>query len=100
MALPEGAVWWHTPLGGARSRTEAAILKGLGTRPGLPDIMVLFRARLIAIELKAPGGRLSAAQADMHRRLPLAGAVVFTAYSLDELADFLGEIVPLRARVA
>ena len=39
--LPAGAVWWHTPSGGYRRRTEAAIFTGLGVKAGIPDLLVL-----------------------------------------------------------
>ena len=50
--------------------------------------------------MKAPGGRLTEKQRVMHVRLRLAGAVVTTVTSLDELEGFLGQLVPLRGRVA
>ncbi len=56
--LLESAVWFHCPNGGARNRTEAAILSGLGVKPGIPDLLILYRGQLIGIELKAQTGRL------------------------------------------
>ncbi len=100
LALPDDATWFHPANGGARRRKEAAILSGLGVKAGIPDLIVVHRGRLIAVELKAPGGRLTPAQKAMHRRLALAGAVVTTVTSLDELASFLAILVPLRATVA
>ena len=42
-----GRFWWcHYPAGGARSKIEAAIFKGLGVRAGIYDIIII-----------APGGR-------------------------------------------
>lgn len=32
------AVWFHIPNGGARNRTEAAILSGMGVKSGIPDL--------------------------------------------------------------
>ena len=54
-ALPPDAVWFHAPNGGGRSKVEAAIFKGLGVKPGVPDLIILYRGRCLAIELKAPG---------------------------------------------
>jgi hypothetical protein len=35
-------VWFaHYPAGGQRSPIEAAILKGMGVRPGTPDLLLL-----------------------------------------------------------
>jgi hypothetical protein len=52
-----GAVWWHTPNGEYRSKPTAAILAGLGVRPGVADICAVHEGRFYALELKAPGGR-------------------------------------------
>jgi hypothetical protein len=46
---------FHCPNGGARSKVEAAILKGLGVRAGVPDIIAIRDGRAYALELKAPG---------------------------------------------
>jgi len=55
----------HVPNGGKRPRGEAGKLKAMGAKPGFPD---LFLPKVcsgwtgLAIELKSPTGRLSAAQ--------------------------------------
>ncbi len=97
--LPDNALWWHTPSGGYRRRTEAAIFTGLGVKAGIPDLLILSRGKLLAVELKSEGGKLTPAQKAMHQRLMLAGAVVTTVTSLDELDGFLGQLVPLMGRV-
>src|SRR5262245_32201071 len=39
---PRPGVWWtHIPLGGLRSKVEAAILRGLGTARGTPDLLIV-----------------------------------------------------------
>lgn len=101
LALPDGAIWFHCPNGGFRRPKEAAILTALGVRPGIPDLLILYRGRLIGIELKARTGRgLTPAQKNMHQRLTLAGAMVTTVTTLDELSAFLNMLIPMRARVA
>jgi hypothetical protein len=57
-------VWWHHPAGGVRSKIEA-IMKGLGVKPGIPDLLAVRHGRFYAVELKAPSGRLSGAQSEM-----------------------------------
>jgi hypothetical protein len=47
-----GLVWWHTPNGGKRRPVEAAILKGIGTRAGVADLIFAHRGRPFALELK------------------------------------------------
>jgi hypothetical protein len=48
---------WHTPNGGKRRPVEASILKGLGTRAGVADLIFVHRGRPFALELKADEGR-------------------------------------------
>ena len=50
---------FHPANGGWRSRVEAAILKGMGVRAGVPDIIAVKGGRGHALELKAPGGHLT-----------------------------------------
>jgi hypothetical protein len=60
-----GLVYWHTPngskLGGARTNSGvplAAIrLKKMGLRPGVSDLVFLYRGKFFALELKSPGQR-------------------------------------------
>jgi hypothetical protein len=84
-----GTLVWHTPNGGWRSRIEAAIMKALGVRPGIPDLLVLKAGRLCAIELKAPGGKLSKAQQATIAALKSAGARVEVASNLDDALEYL-----------
>jgi hypothetical protein len=63
---------------------EARILAGLGTHAGTPDLILIKDGHTYALELKAPGGRLSAAQRCAHEALRNAGATVATTSSLDD----------------
>jgi VRR-NUC domain len=80
---------FHPANGGWRSRTEAAILKGLGVRPGVPDIIAIKAGRTYAIELKAPSGRVTEAQRSAHAALRAAGAAVVVTHGLDAAIDQL-----------
>jgi hypothetical protein len=75
---------FHPANGGWRSRVEAAILKGMGVRAGVPDIIAIKGGRCYALELKAAGGRLTPVQRDAHAALVAAGAAVAVAYGLDD----------------
>jgi hypothetical protein len=52
-----GSVWWHTPNGGKRPPVKAAIMKGLGVRAGVADLIFIHRGCPFALELKSDGGR-------------------------------------------
>jgi hypothetical protein len=80
-----GVFAFHCPLGGWRSAIEAKIFKSIGTVAGIPDVLVVRNGQLFALELKPErGGRLSDAQHNTHQRMREAGAVVSTAYGIDE----------------
>jgi hypothetical protein len=80
---------FHPANGGWRSRIEARILKGLGVRAGVPDVIAVKDGCTYALELKPPGGRLTQAQTAAHAALRTAGAAVATSFSLDDaLAQF------------
>lgn len=55
-AMP-GVFAFHVPNGGYRKPIEAAIMKGMGVRAGVPDVMVIYQGNVYALELKAEGGR-------------------------------------------
>lgn len=102
VALPSDAVWWHTPNGGKRTRVEAGKFKAMGVRAGFPDIAILWRGKLLLIELKAPGrpARLSPDQRTMSDRLERAGASWRCINSLDTLETIFYVVgIPLRATI-
>jgi hypothetical protein len=53
-----GVFAFHPANAGRRSRVEAAIMKSLGVRAGVPDIIAVRDGRAYGSELKAPGERL------------------------------------------
>lgn len=58
--------------------------KRSGVLTGLPDILVLLPdGRTLLIEVKAPGGVLSEAQAEMHTRIRATGHTVGVATCID-----------------
>jgi hypothetical protein len=76
-------LWWHTPNGGARRKTEAAILKGLGVRAGVADICILHAGQFYALELKAPGRCSTEAQIAFRDSVNAAGGFASEAVGLD-----------------
>jgi hypothetical protein len=84
-----GVFWCHVPNGEYRARVTAAILRGMGVKAGVPDLMLVSQGRAYFLELKREGGKLSTEQKVVHAELRRAGAVVDTAYGLDEALDVL-----------
>ena len=75
LALGSRGVAYAIPNGGRRHAREAARMKGLGVRAGMPDIGICVDGgKALFVELKAPRGVMSDAQKDMARRLTYLGA--------------------------
>lgn len=78
--------YFAIPNGGKRSKIEAAIMKGLGVKAGVPDLWIGFsQGRGIFIELKAPNGRVSKKQTEVMVKLEALGHETFVCRSLDEV---------------
>jgi hypothetical protein len=91
---------FHVPNGGWRSPIEAKILKGMGVRPGVPDLVAIKDGLPFALELKAEGGRLSAAQGEALEAMRAAGADAGVAHGLDAAIRWLELRGLLRGRVS
>lgn len=96
--IPQLALAFHVPNGGGRSKIEGARLKGLGVRPGVPDVLIpgiVYKPHPdaedecitytgLAIELKAGKNKPTPEQLDWHKRLDGVGWLVRVCYSFDE----------------
>jgi hypothetical protein len=89
---------FHVPNGGHRKPIEAAILKGLGVRPGTPDVFLVREGRCYALELKAEDGRPTEAQLAAIAALERAGAFTSVTYGLDRALATLEAWGLLRGR--
>ena len=78
-----GLFAFHPANGGYRRPHEAAILQGLGLVAGVPDVILIHKGRAFALELKAPGGRLSSRQEAALSAMDEAGACVCVAEGID-----------------
>lgn len=85
---PETAVF-AVPNGGARSKIEAAILKGQGVKAGVPDLVLIHDGRAFGLELKAMNGRLSPAQKERHADLAGAGMRIACARTIEDALRWL-----------
>lgn len=103
-----GLIAWHTPngayLGGKRSRKgvaiAGAIMKGLGVRAGVSDIIAVHESKIFALELKAPGGRPTEAQLEFISDMERAGAFTCVAEGLDQALGVLEQWGLLRGVAA
>ncbi len=98
-APPDGPGWPAVNPIPAKSRAAVGISRAMGLRAGTPDIVLCWKGRMVGIELKAGRGRVSPAPCETHDAITLAGGVVTTCRSLDDVAAFLATLgVPSRAR--
>jgi hypothetical protein len=78
-----GVFAFHPANGGFRKPIEAAIMKGLGVVPGVPDVFIVHNGHCFAMELKAEGGRATEKQLACITALREAGAFTCIADGLD-----------------
>lgn len=93
LSLPGDAIYHHSPneldMAGAEAAKQIAKARKLGTKAGWTDIEIVWQGRFYGVEIKAPGGRVSAVQAEMHDALRRAGASVAVVSSVKEMEDTL-----------
>jgi hypothetical protein len=91
---------FHPANGGYRRPVEAARLKGLGVRPGVPDLIAIHRGQVYAIELKREGGRVTDGQIQAIEDIRAAGGHAQVCYGLDCALAVLEHWGLLRGRAA
>lgn len=94
-----GLFAFAVPNGGWRTKAEAAIFKGLGVKPGVPDICLIHDGKPYFLELKAEGGKPSDTQLLRIDEIMAAGADVAVAYGLDRAIEVLEKWGLLRGTV-
>ena len=95
-----GVFAFHVPNGGYRLPVEAAILKGLGVKSGVPDVIIIHCGHVFCLELKSERGRLSPKQRETLAALEVAGAHTCVAAGLDAALSALEEWQLLRGVMA
>jgi hypothetical protein len=76
----------HVPNGGYRTPAEAGILKAMGVKRGIPDLLVWTgEGHSFGIELKGPKGKESDAQVLFRSTLETLGHRVYVCWSVDEV---------------
>lgn len=87
-ALHPNVAWCAIPNGGYRRRVEAAIMKGLGTVPGAPDLVLWYPpGKSLCLEIKTDKGRVSESQYWFHGKLQWCGVPVAICRSLDDVIE-------------
>lgn len=78
--------------GGARSRTEAAIMKGEGVTAGVSDLILLFPNSMyhgLCIEMKTPTGRLQDSQKEWQKCVEAVGYKYALCRSFEEFQNLI-----------
>lgn len=93
IAFPKALVA-HVPNGEKRDFGTAVKLKHLGVVAGMPDLVVVLPDQKVAwIEVKAAGGRLSAAQTEVIHVLTDLGHPVCVARDITDAVRFVRGLV-------
>jgi hypothetical protein len=83
--LPDDVFYTAFPAGGG-GHMRGMMLKGMGLKAGVPDILIVWQGRVYWIELKrADGGALSDAQKETQPILTAAGCPVANCQTLDQV---------------
>lgn len=64
--------------------------QGLGSTPGVPDIVGIYQGRYLGIEVKTRNGVVSDNQRRFIDTINAAGGIAFVARSVDDVIDNLG----------
>ncbi len=100
LALPTPGAWFTTIPAGGGGKVRGAILKGMGYKPGTPDMLVIYHGRAIWLELKTGRRLASKVQMQCSYDLAAAGCDWTLCHELEDVERALmGFGVPLRATV-
>jgi hypothetical protein len=96
-----GLVFWHTPNGGARRPTEAAIFKSLGVLPGVSDLTLFYDRMFYALEIKRDAkAKVTPAQRRFIEAVKQQGGKAEIGRGLDDCLHILERWQLLRGHVA
>jgi hypothetical protein len=60
---------------------------------GIPDILICYSGRFMAVELKAPSGKTTKLQEQSLNQVERAGGVAWVVYSWEQWLAFKGEYI-------
>jgi hypothetical protein len=79
-----GLVYFHSPQGAFYGgKRQGAIMKSLGARAGVSDLILVHDSKIYALELKAEGGRPTLKQIEFLGDMERAGAFCAMPTGLD-----------------
>lgn len=96
---PELKLLHHIPNGGSRNRIEAAKLKSMGVKAGVPDLhLPVPRGKYCGlwIEMKFGDGRVRDAQKEFLERAAAEGAYCVVCYDADTAIDIIARYIDLK----
>jgi hypothetical protein len=102
-----GLVWCHVPNGGNRSAATGALMKAMGAKAGVPDVLIFDPKRIyakpvvhefigLAIELKVGKNKPTPSQLEWRDKLERCGWRWVCCYSMDEVLAVLRRCYPDR----
>ncbi len=97
-----GAFWFHCPNGGSRNGIEAAKLKTMGVKPGIPDCLILDHRHGyngLAIELKVGYNKPSEQQLEQLDKLVDRNWLVVVSWSLEECISIIDWYYGLQSKL-
>lgn len=84
-------IFWHTPNGGSRNKAEASKLKMMGVLPGVPDLIIMAREKVIFVEFKDATGKASNVQKDFRDKAREYG-FAYEIVSMSDIKDAIKRI--------
>lgn len=82
----------HSMLKELKRRGHYAVKIISANRAGVPDIIACINGRFAGIEVKKPGGRVSALQKHHLQEIEKAGGTHIVCYSLKEFKEWLDRV--------
>jgi len=93
--------FWTTIGHGGGGRVRGSMLKHMGMKAGVADVLICWPHCVLWIELKAPRGKISPEQVAFGQRVGSLGHLYHICRSLDEVAAVLEHHAPpMRGRIA
>jgi hypothetical protein len=92
--------WFHRTNGKSRNFTEVEIFNSRGMRAaGVPKLILIYEGRTYALELMPERTQLTSQQKSCQKLMREAGAIVETAYGIDQAIEQLAAWSLLRSDV-